>query len=104
MKQEKKSYSVDEIKKIAPGYRRKPENFNPAKAGKNRDSAPQEPKAAEGADPDHPAENCPNQRILKEQQLLKEMSPSYPKPLSVLMYQSQRLHRGKSSAQGTTGL
>jgi hypothetical protein len=33
-KSESKVYSIEEIRKIAPGYRGKPENFNPAKAGK----------------------------------------------------------------------
>lgn len=33
---EPKRYTAEEIKKIAPGYRGKPENFNPDKAGKGR--------------------------------------------------------------------
>lgn len=37
--QEKKIYSQEEIKKIAPGYRWKPDKFDPAKVGKK--SAPQ---------------------------------------------------------------
>lgn len=45
---EKKSYSVEEIKKIAPNYRGKAENFNPDKAGK-RSSKPQ-PKVTERKD------------------------------------------------------
>lgn len=38
MNKEKKLYTPEEIKKIAPGYRGKPENFNPEKLGKK--SAP----------------------------------------------------------------
>jgi hypothetical protein len=33
-KSDTKTYTVDEIRKIAPGYRGKPENFNPTKVGK----------------------------------------------------------------------
>lgn len=35
MESEKKVYSTEEIQKIAPGYKGKPENFDPAK-GKKR--------------------------------------------------------------------
>ncbi|CAG4946966.1 unnamed protein product [Colias eurytheme] len=38
--QDKKIYTPEEIKKIAPGYRRKPEKFDPAKVGKKREGQP----------------------------------------------------------------
>lgn len=41
---EKKVYSEDEIKKIAPGYRGKAANFDPAKVGKKTAKPPQKPK------------------------------------------------------------
>lgn len=40
MEGEKKTYSAEEIKQIAPGYKGKVENFNPAKAGKKRNLTP----------------------------------------------------------------
>jgi hypothetical protein len=39
----KKVYSLDEIKKIAPGYRGKPANFDPTKVGK-KSAPPRKPK------------------------------------------------------------
>lgn len=41
----KKVYSSDEIKKLAPGYRGKPENFNPMKVGKKKTEPKEKPKA-----------------------------------------------------------
>ncbi|CAB3232075.1 unnamed protein product [Arctia plantaginis] len=38
--QDKKIYTPEEIKKIAPGYRGKPEKFDPAKVGKKREGQP----------------------------------------------------------------
>ncbi|KOB64953.1 Uncharacterized protein OBRU01_22017 [Operophtera brumata] len=40
--QEKKLYTPEEIKKIAPGYRGKPERFDPAKVGKKREPTPKQ--------------------------------------------------------------
>lgn len=42
---EKKVYTSEEIKKIAPGYRGKAENFDPLKKGKKREAGPPRPKA-----------------------------------------------------------
>lgn len=33
---EKKTYTLDKIKKLAPGYKGKAEKFDPAKAGKKK--------------------------------------------------------------------
>lgn len=46
MEQVKKAYTSDEIKRIAPGYRGKPENFDPTKVGKKSERASQKPKDA----------------------------------------------------------
>lgn len=35
-KNEKEQYTIEEIKRLAPGYRGKAENFDPAKAGQKR--------------------------------------------------------------------
>jgi hypothetical protein len=38
---EKKGYTPEEIRKMAPGYRGKQENFDPSRAGKKKAPAPQ---------------------------------------------------------------
>lgn len=48
----KKTYTNDEIKKIAPGYQRKPENFDPERARKGKAKAsPSKPKQERSAGP-----------------------------------------------------
>lgn len=44
MEAEKKTYSQDEIKKIAPGYRGKAENFDPSRMGKKSSKPPTQSK------------------------------------------------------------
>lgn len=41
---EKKTYTMEEIKKLAPGYRGKAENFDPTKVGKKSEKPPPKPK------------------------------------------------------------
>lgn len=67
-----KTYSVDEIKKLAPGYRGKPENFNPDRKGKRNDPKPspkpkaqnkhQAPRAPDVPAPTHKSESASPQR------------------------------------------
>jgi hypothetical protein len=45
MAEQRKVYTMDEIRKLAPGYRGKAENFDPSKLGRKRESAPPKPKA-----------------------------------------------------------
>lgn len=70
---EKKSYSVEEVRKIAPGYRGKLENFDPTKVGKKRSEAkPRAPKEKRDAtlpaatDMGHPPTAQRNDSIISE--------------------------------------
>jgi hypothetical protein len=49
---EPKVYSIDEIKRIAPGYRGKPQNFDPTRVGKKDEKRAQKPK-------EHPKQQRP---------------------------------------------
>jgi hypothetical protein len=73
-KSEKKTYSVEEIRKLAPGYREKPENFDPRKIGrkaKPKTKSPNGPKSPILMPPSaldkntNPTEQC-NNLILEE--------------------------------------
>jgi hypothetical protein len=44
MEAEKKTYSAEEIAKIAPRYKGKPENFDPTRFGKRREPPKQKNK------------------------------------------------------------
>lgn len=64
-----KIYTLDEIKKIAPNYRGKPENFNPSKVGKKNPKPPPKPqtnrngpKSPELAPPTHFSTKSSGQR------------------------------------------
>jgi hypothetical protein len=73
-KSEKKTYSMEEIRKLAPGYRGKPENFDPRKIGrkaKPKTKSPNGPRSPLLTPPSalarntNPTEQC-NNLILEE--------------------------------------
>lgn len=66
---ETKTYTMEEIKRVAPNYRGKPENFNPDKVGKRNPRPPPKPqpnkngpKSPELAPPTHLSTKSSGQR------------------------------------------
>ncbi|KAK9681074.1 hypothetical protein QE152_g38602 [Popillia japonica] len=73
MAEKRTTYTMEEIKKLAPSYRGKAENFNPAKAGKKRESTTK--ANAQVKNEAQAAANFPHQQICKAHRHQSETNP-----------------------------